>query len=177
MPCFSFDGKRPIIGRECFVAESAELIGDIRMGDRCYIGFGAVIRADYGRIVIGDETSIEEGCICHAKPGETLSIGQRVTLGHGAIIHGAEIHREVVIGMGAVVGFDAIIGEGAVVAEGSVVPAGSAVPSGYMVGGVPAKVLKRIDSGQRAFIDKVKRVYVNLARTYDKRLRQIGVEP
>jgi carbonic anhydrase/acetyltransferase-like protein (isoleucine patch superfamily) len=73
------------------------------------VGFGAILRGDYGRIVIGDETAVEEGCICHAKPGGLLTVGNRVTLGHGTIIHGKKIEDGAVIGMGAVIGFDACI--------------------------------------------------------------------
>ncbi len=109
MPFLSFDGKFPTVGRNCFIADSAEVIGDVAMGDRCCVGFGVVLRADYGRIVIGDETAVEEGCIGHAKPSGLLVIGNRVTLGYEAIIHGKEIEDGTVIGMGGVVGFDAVI--------------------------------------------------------------------
>ncbi len=174
MPLYSFDGKSPKIGRECFIAETADLIGDVVIGDRCYIGFGAVLRADYGRIVIGEESAVEEGCLCHAKPGGTLLIGARVTLGHGAIVHGGEVRDEVIVGMGAVIGFDAVIGRGAVVAEGAVVTAGTTVPPNVVVGGIPAAVLKEVDANQRAFMDRVKQVYITLAKTYEQRLKRIG---
>ena len=174
MPLYAFDGKRPEIGRNCFVAETADVIGGVRMGDRCYVGFGAILRGDYGDIIVGNETAVEEGCLCHAKPSGLLTIGSRVTLGHGAIVHGREIQDEAVIGMGAVVGFDAVIGRGAVVAEGAVVTSGTVVPANTLVAGTPARVIKTIDAEKRAHFNRVKQVYADLAETYDSRLERIG---
>ncbi len=174
MPIYEFDGKVPEIGEECFVADSADVIGGVRVGRRCYIGFGAILRGDYGNITVGEETAIEEGCVCHARPSEELVIGRRVILGHGAIVHGKEIGDEAVIGMGAVIGFDVVIGRGAVVAEGAVVTAGTVVPPDSLVGGVPARVMKGINEEKRAHFRHVKRVYVELAKTYEKRLERIG---
>jgi carbonic anhydrase/acetyltransferase-like protein (isoleucine patch superfamily) len=103
MAVYRFDGKEPKIGRDCYIADSAEVIGDVVIGDGCYVGPNAVIRGDYGSIVIGNETAVEEGVIIHARPKERTTIGNRVTLGHGAIIHNCRIDDNVVIGMGAVV--------------------------------------------------------------------------
>ena len=173
MPLYSFDGRAPDVGRDCFVAETAQLVGGVRLGDRCYVGFGAILRGDYGEIHVGNETAIEEGCICHAKPSGLLRIGNRVTLGHGAIVHGSEIEDEAVIGMGAVIAFDVVVGKGAVVAEGAVVTAGTVVPPRTLVAGVPARVIKDIDEGKRAHFNEVKQVYIDLAKTYATRLKRI----
>ncbi len=99
---YSFDGREPRIGSETYVSESALLIGDVRIGDNCYIGHGAILRGDYGTIEIGNGSSVEEGVIVHAPPGGTCWIGERVTLGHGAIVHSEFIGDFAVIGMGAV---------------------------------------------------------------------------
>jgi len=176
MPFYSFDRKVPRVGRKCFVAETANLVGGVVVGDRCYIGFGAILRGDYGDIVVGDETAVEEGCICHAKPSGLLTIGNRVTLGHGAVVHGKTIEDEAVVGMGAVIGFDVVIGKGAVVAEGAVVTAGTVVPPHALVAGVPARVVKEIDEEKREHFDYVKRVYIDLAETYDTRLKKIEIK-
>ncbi|RTZ94408.1 MAG: gamma carbonic anhydrase family protein [Deltaproteobacteria bacterium] len=173
MPSYVFDDRAPRVGNESFVADSADVIGDVRIGDRCYVGFGAILRGDYGKIVVGDETAVEEGCLCHAKPGGCLTIGNRVTLGHGAIVHGKEIQDEAVIGMGAVIGFDVVVGRGAVVAEGAVVTAGTVIPPNTLVAGVPARVIKEIDAEKRARFSEVKRVYIHLAKTYENRLERI----
>jgi carbonic anhydrase/acetyltransferase-like protein (isoleucine patch superfamily) len=176
MSFYSFDGKVPSCGRDCFIADSADIIGDVHIGDRCYIGFGAVIRADYGTITLGSDSAVEEGCICHAKPGGHLVMGKRITLGHGAVIHGKELGNNVVVGMGAVVGFDTIIGEGAVIAEGAVLKARMIIPPNKLAGGVPARVFGDIDGGQRTFIDQVKTTYIRLAETYAGRLQRIEIK-
>ena len=176
MPFYSFDGKMPSFGTDCFIADSVDIIGDVHIGNRCYIGFGAVIRADYGTITLGPDSAVEEGCICHAKPGGLLSMGKRVTLGHGAVVHGKELGDDVVIGMGAVVGFDVVIGEGAVITEGAVVKAKTIILPNKLAGGVPARVLGNIDAGQRSFINQIKEIYIQLAETYSKRLKRVEIK-
>jgi carbonic anhydrase/acetyltransferase-like protein (isoleucine patch superfamily) len=176
MPLYSFDGKIPSFGKDCFIADSADIIGDVHIGNRCYIGFGAVIRADYGTITLGPDSAVEEGCICHAKPGGHLNMGKRITLGHGAVIHGKELGDEVVIGMRAVVGFDVIIGAGAVIAEGAVVKAKKIILPNELAGGVPAQVLGNINASQRSLINQIKEIYIQLAETYSKRLRRIEIK-
>ena len=101
---YSFDGREPKIGNETYIGENAMVIGDVKIGNNCYIGHGAILRGDYGTIEIGSGTSIEEGVIVHAPPKRVCSIGERVTVGHGAVIHCKSIGNSVVIGMGAVFG-------------------------------------------------------------------------
>jgi carbonic anhydrase/acetyltransferase-like protein (isoleucine patch superfamily) len=84
---YEFDGRAPVIGDGSYVSETALVIGDVRIGKTCYIGHGAILRGDYGTVEIGDGTAIEEGAVIHAPPAETYSIGQMVTVGHGAILH------------------------------------------------------------------------------------------
>jgi len=176
MPFYSFDGKVPSCGKDCFIADSADIIGDVHIGDRCYIGFGAVIRGDYGTITLGSDSAVEEGCLCHAKPGGHLVMGKRVTLGHGAVIHGKELGDDVVVGMGAVVGFDTVVGRGTVIAEGAVLKAKTVILPNKLAGGVPARVLGNIDSDQRSFINRIKETYIHLAETYPKRLQRIEIK-
>ena len=99
---YAFDGKCPDIGKKTYVSEEALVIGDVKIGDNCYVGHGAILRGDYGSIFIGSGTAVEEGVIIHAPPGEGCAIGEKVTIGHGAIIHAAKIGNLAVIGMGAV---------------------------------------------------------------------------
>ena len=99
---YRFNGKQPSVGKDTYVSDLARVIGDVVIGANCYIGYGAILRGDYGRIEIGDGTAIEEGVIIHAPPDDTNQIGRRVTIGHGAVIHSKQIGNEAVIGMGAV---------------------------------------------------------------------------
>ena len=91
MPIYAFEGRQPVIAESAYVSPSAQVIGDVRIGARCYVGHGAILRGDYGSIVIGDETAVEEGVIVHARPEDLTTIGRRVTLGHGAMVHNASI--------------------------------------------------------------------------------------
>ena len=99
---YKFDGKRPVFGKDTYISETAIVIGDVKIGDNCYIGHGAILRGDYGSIEIGSGTAVEEAVVIHAPPQKLCRIGDRVTIGHGAIIHAASIGDLSVIGMGAV---------------------------------------------------------------------------
>ena len=134
---YRFDGRQPAIGAGTYVSETATVIGDVRIGDRCYVGHGAILRGDYGTIEIGDETAVEEGVIIHAPPGECCSIGNGVVLGHGAIIHAKCIADAAGIGMGAVLSIRSEIGRASVVAEGAIVKQGQKVPESIVVAGNP----------------------------------------
>lgn len=163
---FRFDGQEPSIHQTAYVSETAQVIGDVTIGAQCYIGHGTILRGDYGRITIGDGSAIEEGVVIHAPPGLTNDIGQRVTAGHGAILHGASVGDGAVIGMGAIVSLFSEVGAGAIVAEGAIVTAGQKVPADQVVGGNPAKVLRAVSDKDRMMWDYGKQLYVDLAAKY-----------
>ena len=163
---YSFDGRKPEIGNDTYVSEQALVIGDVKIGDSCYIGHAAVLRGDYGSIEIGSGTAVEEGVIIHAPPKETCHIGEKVTLGHGAIIHAGFIGDLVVIGMGAVVSIWAEIGERTIVAEGCVVKMRQKIPRGVVVAGNPAEIVRKITAKDEKFWSWGKRLYVDLAKRY-----------
>lgn len=169
MPVYEFEGKRPKIGAGCYIYEGASIIGDVEIGERCYIGAGAVVRGDYGTVKIGNETAIEENVIIHARPGEVCTIGSHVTLGHGAIIHNADLEDWCVIGMGAIVSDYARIGEWAVVGEGAVVKNKSIIEPGQIAVGVPAKPVAVVNDEYKKTWTHFKGIYVELA---EKRLRE-----
>jgi carbonic anhydrase/acetyltransferase-like protein (isoleucine patch superfamily) len=168
MTVASFEGQRPQIGEGTYIHPSADVFGDVTIGEGCWIGPGARIRGDYGMIVIGDHSSVEDNCVIHARPGEQTTIGNWVTLGHGAIIHNVRmIHDYAIIGMGAVVSDWAEIGEWAVVGEGAVVRQGQEVPANHIAVGVPARVLdKQVSEDYKAQWTRFKGIYVDLARRY-----------
>ena len=170
---YEFDGKRPTIGRDSYISDLATVIGDVVIGDNCYIGHGAILRGDYGRIEIGDGTAVEEGAIIHSPPGETNRIGIRVTIGHGAVIHGKSIGDQAVIGMGAIISVRSEIGKYAIIAEGCVVKMKQIIPSGVVVAGNPGQIVREISSKDKELWDWGKQLYIDLAKKYlDK-----GMEP
>ena len=174
MSVFEYKGQRPAIGVNCYVAESAEVIGNVTIGRGCYIGPGAKIRGDYGKIVIGNETAIEENCVIHARPGETCTIGDMVTVGHSSVIHNVKLIDDfAVIGMAAVVSDYAVVGKWAAVGEGTVVKNRQEIPAEKIAVGVPAKVVSDIASDYKNQWTKFKEIYVELAKTYKDNLKRI----
>jgi carbonic anhydrase/acetyltransferase-like protein (isoleucine patch superfamily) len=163
---YKFDGKQPIVGKNSYVSDIARVIGDVIIGDNCYIGHGAILRGDYGRIEIGDGTAVEEGTIIHAPPKETNRIGKKVTIGHAAVVHARHIGDQAVIGMGAVISIWAEIGEWAIVAEGSVVKLKQIIPPKVVAVGNPAKVVREIAEKDQEFWNMGKQIYIDLAKKY-----------
>lgn len=167
----SFEGHVPQIGKGAYVHPSADVFGNVQIGGGCWVGPGARVRGDYGRIVIGECTSVEDNVVIHARPGEQTTIGNWVTLGHGAIIHNATIHDWAVIGMGSIVSDWAVVGEWAVVAEGAVVINKQQVPGGRIAVGMPAKVIEKpVSDEYKKQWTHFKGVYVDLARRYPEGL-------
>jgi len=163
---FRFDRQEPVVGTGAYVSETAQVIGDVRIGSNCYIGHGVILRGDYGSIEIGDETAVEEGVIVHAPPQNHCSIGNRVTIGHGAIIHGRRIGDSVTVGMGAILSIRSEVGTEAIVAEGAVVGQGQKIPESIVAGGNPARKLREVNADDREFGEWVKRLYIDLAHKY-----------
>lgn len=163
---YSFRNRQPSIGKETYVSEYALLIGDVRIGDNCYIGHGAILRGDYGSIEIDSGTAVEEGVMMHAPPDGTCRVGKRVTIGHGAIIHASSIGDFAIIGMGAVVSLCAEVGEETIIAEGSIVTCRQSIPSGVVAGGNPAKELRKITAEDKRNWGYGKQLYIDLAKEY-----------
>ena len=163
---YSFDDRKPTIGKETYVCESALVIGDVKVGNNCYIGHGAILRGDYGTIEIGDGTAIEEGVIIHAPPKRTCWIGEKVTVGHGAIIHSKSIGNLAVIGMGAIISIFAEIGERSIVGEGSIIKMWQKFPEGVVVAGNPARIIREVSPEDEKNWNWGKQVYIDLAKKY-----------
>lgn len=163
---YRFDGKQPALGKETYVSELANVIGDVVVGNNCYIGHGVILRGDYGRIEIGDGTAVEEGVIIHVPPGETSRIGTKVTFGHGAIVHSKYIGNNALIGMGSIVSIWSEIGEWAIVAEGSVVKLKQIIPPRVVVAGNPAKIVREVTEKDETLWNWGKQLYIDLAKKY-----------
>ena len=155
-----------ISGTPLFVAGNATVIGDITFGNHVGIWFGAVIRADKDRIMIGDRSNIQDNCVVHTSKGFPVTIGNDVSVGHGAILHGCTIDNKVLVGMGAIILNGAKIGTGSIIGAGTVVTEGKDIPPDSVVIGVPGKVVKQTDPDQQQHILNNAASYVNLAREY-----------
>ena len=163
---YSFDGKEPGIGKETYVSETALVIGDVQIGNNCYIGHGAILRGDYGTIEIGDGTAIEEGVVIHAPPKRVCRIGEKVTAGHGAIIHSKSIGNHAVIGMGAILSLLAEVGEWTIIAEGAIVKMYQKLPDGVVAAGNPAKIIREVSKEDKINWEWGKQIYIELAKKY-----------
>jgi carbonic anhydrase/acetyltransferase-like protein (isoleucine patch superfamily) len=166
MPVYAFENHRPIIAATTYIAPSAQIIGKVTIGERCYIGHGAILRGDFGSIEIGDETAIEEGVIVHSRPDERTRIGARVTVGHGAMIHNASVEDGAVIGMRAVISDYAEVGAGSIVGEMGLVKNHQKIPPGKVAVGVPVRIVGDIDERHHMMTHTAKELYVDLARRY-----------
>ena len=142
IPCRDFT---PSFGANCFLAENATIIGDVVMGDDCSVWFQAVVRGDVNFIRIGNKVNIQDGAVLHCTYQKTkVNLGNNVSIGHNAIVHGCTVHDNVLIGMGAIVMDNCEIGSNTIIAAGAVVTEGTKVPSGCIFAGVPAKKVKDI---------------------------------
>ena len=138
-------GKSPEIGKNCFLAENATIIGDVTIGKDCSVWYSAVIRGDVHYIKIGDNTNVQDCAVIHATYQKSpTNIGSNVTIAHGAIVHGCTIQDNVMIGMNAVVLDDAVVESNSIIAAGSVVTKGTRVEAGSVYAGIPAKKVKTI---------------------------------
>jgi len=139
-------GKKPVFGNNCYLAENATVVGEVVMGDDCSVWFNAVVRGDVNFIKIGNKVNIQDGAVIHCTYQKTgTTIGNNVSIGHNAIVHGCDVHDNVLIGMGAIVMDNAIINSNTIIAAGSVVLEGTIVEEGSVYAGVPAKKVKNID--------------------------------
>ena len=161
----TFHGKTPQISSEAFVAETATLIGDVTVGPDSSVWYGAVIRGDCSRITVGCGTNIQDNAVLHTEIGHPLTVGDNVTIGHGAIVHCASVGSNTLVGMGAVLLDGAVVGDHCIIGAGAVVKENAVVPPGTMMVGVPAKPVRELTPEQIAFLDGVS-PYVGLARTY-----------
>jgi carbonic anhydrase/acetyltransferase-like protein (isoleucine patch superfamily) len=146
-----------------YIHPHATVVGDVVLGERTSVWPAAVIRGDTERITVGDESNVQDGAVLHADAGYPCAIGKRVTIGHRAIVHGATVEDECLVGMGAIVLNGAVIGRGSLIGAGAVVVEDMRVPPGSVVLGVPAKVVKPIDDATLARISSGVDTYVALA--------------
>lgn len=153
--------KEPRFGKNCFLAANATIAGDVEMGDECSIWFTAVVRGDVNSIKIGNRTNIQDGAVIHCTYEKAATnIGNNVSIGHRAIVHGCTIEDNVLIGMGAIVMDHAVVEEGCIIAAGAVVLENTICEAGFLYAGIPAKRIKKISEEQIRSLKKTAGNYI-----------------
>jgi carbonic anhydrase/acetyltransferase-like protein (isoleucine patch superfamily) len=163
-------GKTPKVGQDCYIAENATIVGDVVIGNQCSIWFNTVLRGDVNFIKIGDKVNIQDGAVVHCtyKKAST-TIGNNVSIGHNAIVHGCTIHDDVLVGMGSIIMDDCVVESNSIIAAGAVLTKGTHVPSGSIFAGMPAKKIKDISpelsSGE---INRIAEAYIMYSGWFKK---------
>lgn len=173
MAIYEFDGKKPKIAPTTFVCSEAVIIGDVEIGRDCFIAPCAVIRGDFGPIRIGNETNIQDTAVVHGRPDAVTTIGNRVSIAHGAVVHCCTVEDDALIGIRAVVSDWVVVGKGAIVAEGAVVTANTHIDPYTVVAGIPAKTIKKLDRKNREYMLGTRMMYVQNARNYMRSLKPL----
>lgn len=172
---YSWDGIVPVVDPLAFVHPDAVVIGDVIIGPACYVGPGAVLRGDFGRILMEAGSNLQETCVVHAFPGRDVVIGAAGHIGHGAVLHGCRIGRNAMVGMNAVVMDEAEVGADSIVGALAFVKAGTVIPARSMVVGSPARVLRELSDDEIAWKSRGTAIYQRLALEARGKLR--AVEP
>ncbi|MGW1787376.1 gamma carbonic anhydrase family protein [Streptomyces tubercidicus] len=156
-------GKEPKVDQKAFTAPTSVVLGEVTMGPGASVWYQTVLRADCGPIVLGADSNVQDNCTVHVDPGFPVTVGERVSVGHNAVLHGCTVEDDVLIGMGATVLNGAHIGAGSLVAAQALVPQGMRVPPGSLVAGVPAKVKRQLTDEEREGIKLNAAMYLELA--------------
>lgn len=168
---YEFNGYRPVIHKSSFVHPQACVTGNVTIGKDVYIAPGAAIRGDWGEIIIKDGCNIQENCTIHMFPGVTVILEENAHIGHGAVIHGAHIGKDVLVGMNAVVMDRADVGEASIIGSLCFVPEDMIIPPGMLVVGAPAKIIKEVSQEMKDWKKKGTQIYQSLPRDLYKTLR------
>ena len=171
MTLYAIGGQQPVLGDGAWAAPSADLIGDVRLGARASVWFGVVIRADNTPIIVGDDSNIQDGAVCHSDPGVPLLIGARVTVGHLAILHGCTIADDCLIGMGAKILNGAVLESECLVGAGALITEGKRFASGSLIVGTPARAVRQLTEEERQALRLSAAHYAEKAAHYAEQLR------
>jgi carbonic anhydrase/acetyltransferase-like protein (isoleucine patch superfamily) len=173
MPLFAFEGREPRVSPAAWIAPTATLVGDVLVEDDASIWYGAVLRADFGPIVVRRGANVQDGSVLHGGPDPVTEVGEGATIGHLCVLHGAVVHAEALIGNGATVLDGAVVGRRALVAAGCTVPPGMAIPDGMLAVGVPARVVGEISGGAKQWVETNPEIYRALARRHAAGVRPV----
>jgi carbonic anhydrase/acetyltransferase-like protein (isoleucine patch superfamily) len=172
MPFFAFEGREPDVDPSAWIAPTATLVGDVRVAAEASVWYGAVLRADFGPIIVHRGANVQDGSILHGGP-EGVTIGEGATIGHLCVVHGARIGAEALIGNGSTVLDGAEIGSRALIAAGATVPPGMKVGDGMLAAGVPARVTGEVKGGAKHWVDTNPEAYRDLARRHAAGVRPV----
>jgi carbonic anhydrase/acetyltransferase-like protein (isoleucine patch superfamily) len=171
MPLFAFEGRAPQVSPAAWIAPTATLVGDVRVEAEASVWYGAVLRADFGPIIVRRGANIQDGSVLHGGDDPVTEVGEGATIGHLCVVHGCVIGAEALIGNGATVLDNAVIGSRALVAAGATVPPGLVVPDGMIAVGVPARVAGEVKGRAREWVDTNPGIYRALARRHASGIR------
>jgi len=174
MPLFAFEGREPRVSPAAWIAPTATLIGDVLVEDDASVWYGAVLRADFGPIVVRRGANVQDGSVLHGGQDPVTEVGEGATIGHLCVLHGAVVQAEALIGNGATVLDGAVVGRRALVAAGCTVPPGMAIGDGMLAVGVPARVVGEVSGGAKQWIETNPEVYRALARRHAAGVRPAG---
>jgi phenylacetic acid degradation protein len=174
MPAYSFEGFTPVVDARAFVHPLAVLIGDVSVGPGCYVAPGASLRGDFGRILLGAGSNVQDNCVLHSFPGKDVLLEEDAHVGHGAVLHGCSVRRGALIGIHAVVMDDVVVGEEAFVGASAFVPARFVVPPRTLVTGVPARIVRELKAEELAWKATGTREYQELAARCLATLREVA---
>ncbi|TVV76113.1 gamma carbonic anhydrase family protein [Sphingomonas solaris] len=175
MPLYEIEGRRPTLPDDgsAWVAPSADLIGDVRLGAEASVWFGAAIRADNTPITVGARSNVQEGAVLHSDPGVPLAIGEDCTIGHRAVLHGCTLGNRVLVGMGATVLNGAVIGDDCLIGAGALVTEGKSFPPGSLIVGAPARAVRMLDADAVARLKESAGGYAARRAVYAAGLRRV----
>lgn len=166
---YEYNGKKPVIKENVFLAKSADLIGDVVLEKNCTVLFGAVLRGDINSIHIGSRSNIQDNCVVHVDEGDlNVHIGNNVTIGHGAILHGCKINDNSLIGMGSIILNGVEIGSNTIIGAGSLVTSNKKIPSGVLCMGSPARVIRELSESEIASIKESAQDYMDLNKNFSR---------
>jgi carbonic anhydrase/acetyltransferase-like protein (isoleucine patch superfamily) len=177
MPFYEFEGKRPAIDATAWVAPSADIIGDVRLGPRCYVGWQAVLRGDHGSICVEKGSAVEEGVIIHTSPDFVSRIGPEATIGHGAMLHNATVAAFAVIGIRATVSNYATVGEWTIIGEMGLVRERQMIPAGVIAVGQPVRIIGPIEERHKERWRMAKKRYQDFTKRNRLGLKEIQLRP
>ena len=173
MTLYRLGDRAPQLALLAWAAPSADLIGDVRLGERASVWFGAVIRADNTEIIIGQDSNVQDGAVCHSDEGVPLTIGARVTIGHQAILHGCKIADDCLIGMGARILNNAVMASECIVGAGALVTEGKTFPEGSLIVGSPARAVRQLTDAERQLLRASAAHYAEKAAHYAAALTEV----
>jgi carbonic anhydrase/acetyltransferase-like protein (isoleucine patch superfamily) len=173
MPLFEFEGHRPEVSPTAWIASTATLVGDVRVEAEASVWYGAVLRADFGPILVRRGANIQDGSVLHGGDDPATEVGEGATIGHLCVVHGAVIGYEALVGNGATVLDGVIVGRRALVAAGCTVPPGMVVPDDMLAVGVPARIVGEVTGGAKQWVQTNPAVYRDLARRHAAGVRPV----